>query len=707
MKRLCIFIVIAFVFLYGCDKAGTNADIVGESLDSGSVDLSQSVIIANSLAETLSVLDDNGAIHNNVQVTGAAPNSILYETPYVYVINSQSNSVLVLNEKDLSIAGEISVGTNKNPMYAAVAGEHILAVSGFISQTLDILDTSQKKVTSSIDLSAITLPCDVAGIAGKSYPQGVAVTEGRIFVALSNLTDYYGGLTAAGSGVVAVFDAATLESLGTVVLEGADPVDVKAVGGKVIVACAGHYEGDITKPQSKGFKGDGTIEIIDAASLGLDKSYHLSAAPFSFSVSSSGIIYATNAMGGNIPEIDLATGDISYLNLASAFISSVLSVDGMLYALDFSNDRLYVLNSGGTVQTQYTVGDGPIAMLSIAQVTAGNYIIPKLSINPVPAPAGAEVTFDASESLVPDGSYVFTWDFGDGRTAAGETVKHAYDEVGEYPVTLTISGEKGTASSSPLPVMIVKNSPFASSVISFSPAPGQFFNDPQYNDPDKALGRPYGGTNPYVPDNSSIVSLGGFGGFITLAFDHEVINNPDGPDFIVYGNAMYAPYPIRWIQPGIVEISRDNVSWYLIAGSSLEGSPGSPAYARVEKYYAETGQTMSAYKLPSTLADNIADNKYLIWGYANLSPVLALPSGADPLVFYTTPDNPFNIGIDPGTGGGDAFDIEWAVDPITGEKAHLAGFRYIRITTAIDAQHGNGLGEYRTNIDAVADIGIE
>jgi YVTN family beta-propeller protein len=271
MKRLCIFLIIAFVFLYGCDKAGTNADVISENLDSGSVDLSQSIIIANSLAETLSVLDNNGVIHNNVQVTGAAPNSILYEAPYVYVVNSQSNSVLVLNEKDLSVVSEISLGTNKNPMYAAVAGGHLLVVSGFISHTLDILDTSQKKVTSSIDLSAITLPCDVAGIAGKSYPQGVAVTGGRIFVALSNLTDYYGGLTAAGSGVVAVFDAATLKSLGTVVLEGADPVDVRAVGGKVVVACAGHYEGDITKPQSKGFKGDGTIEIIDAASLGLDK----------------------------------------------------------------------------------------------------------------------------------------------------------------------------------------------------------------------------------------------------------------------------------------------------------------------------------------------------------------------------------------------------------------------------------------------------
>jgi PKD repeat protein len=701
MKRLCIgiFLVVLLSFSYGCDKAGTNAEIVSDSIDS-SVDLSRSLIIVNSLAETLSILDDNSHIHNNIQLTGAAPNSILYEKPYVYIVNSLSNSILVLKDSDLSVAAEVSVGKNKNPMYAASIGNNQLAVSCFISHSLEILDISQKKVRASIDLSGIPLPSDVAGITGRSYPEGVAVSGGRIFVALSNLTDYYGGLTAAGSGVVAVFDAKTLESLGTVELEGADPVDVKNLGGKILIACAGHYMGDITKPQSSGFEGDGTIEMIDVQTLKLEKSYRLSAAPFSFSVSESGILYATNAIGGNIPRIDLSKGAVDYLAVESSYISSVLCAKDVLYVLDFSKDALFVLDTSGSMKARYTAGDGPIAMLSIAGVSAEYVIIPEIAVYPEIASPGIDISFNASGSIVPEGIYTYTWDFGDGQTAAGPSVSHAYETAGAYSVTLTIEGDAGTAIETCV-VTIVASSPFATMMCAYNPAPGQFVNDPQYNDPAKALGQPKGGRTPLQPDNSSIVSLGGFGGSITLAFDHRVLDNPGGYDFIVFGNAQYSGAPLRFVEPGVVEISEDGFTWFLIPGSHLRAP-----FERITKTYSN-GQVFSAYQLPADTQDGIVNGKYTLWGYADLSPVLALPDMADPARYFTIPDDPILTGIDTGTCGGDAFDIAWAVDPRTGTAANLSGFRYIRITTGVDRNLGGSLGELSTEIDAVADIGLE
>ncbi len=702
MKRLVIGILLAvlFAFSYGCDKAGTNADIVSDSIDS-SVDLSRSLIIVNSLAETLSILDDSSVIHNNIQLTGAAPNSILYDDPYVYIVNSLSNSVLVLNDNDLSVAAEVSVGTNRNPMYAVVIGKGKLAVSCFVSHALEILDISQKKVTSSIDLSGIPLPSDVAGITGRSYPEGVAVSGGRIFVVLSNLTDYYGGLTAAGSGVVAVFDANTLESLGTVELKGADPVDVKALGGKIIVACAGHYIGDITKPQSSGFEGDGTIEIIDAQTLNLEKSYQLSAAPFSFTVSESGILYATNAIGGTIPRIDLSKGAVDYLGINSSYISSVLCVKDLLYVLDFSKDKLFVLDASGSMKASYTTGDGPIAMLSMAGVSAGDVVIPKIEAYPGIASPGIDISFNASSSIVPEGgTYTYTWDFGDGQTVAGISVLHAYEASGSYTVTLTVSGAAGTVEETCM-VTIVEFSPFATTMCAYAPAPGQFVNDSQYNDPFKALGPPIGGRTPLQPDNSSIVSLGGFGGSITLAFDHRVLDNPGGYDFIVFGNAQYSGAPLRFAEPGIVEISEDGLTWFLIPGSSL-----SAPFVRISKTYTN-GQVFSSYQLPTGTQDGVVNGRYSLWGYADLSPVLALPDGADPAKYFTIPDDPILAGIDTGTCGGDAFDIAWAVDPVTGASANLSGFRYIRITTGVDRDLGGSMGELSTEIDAVADIGMK
>ena len=55
------------------------------------------------------------------------------------------------------------------------------------------------------------------------------------------------------------------------------------------------------------------------------------------------------------------------------------------------------------------------------------------------APLGAEITFDGSGSHMPGGTITgWHWDFGDGETAEGPTVKHAFAEAGRKKVTLTV-----------------------------------------------------------------------------------------------------------------------------------------------------------------------------------------------------------------------------------------------------------------------------
>lgn len=290
-------------------------------------------------------------------------------------------------------------------------------------------------------------------------------------------------------------------------------------------------------------------------------------------------------------------------------------------------------------------------------------------------------------------------------------------------------------------------SPFAVIVHDYSPAPGQFVSDTRFDNPVEALGAPNGaGTRD--GNAASVVSLGGFGGSITLGFDHTVEDdplNPFGVDAIVYGNAIWMNHSPQqhWAECATIEISLDvngnglpDDPWYLIPGSHIvarrptrttmtwDDNVDDATYPPTDSSWLPPGAfgvwTTAAYALPAsvfgaTVVVNPASGTSVeaIYGYADYSPTLVLgdlngdnivddPSIA-PEEFYTVPDDPLTVGITPGSGGGDAFDIAWAIDPATGEPAHLRGFDFIRLTTAVDSV-SPVFGEKSAEIDAVADV---
>lgn len=290
-------------------------------------------------------------------------------------------------------------------------------------------------------------------------------------------------------------------------------------------------------------------------------------------------------------------------------------------------------------------------------------------------------------------------------------------------------------------------SPFATGVISFEPAPGQFVLDPLFNDPVEALGAPVGGGT-LQPNNGSVVSLGGFGGFVVLGFDERVMDdaaNPFGLDCIVFGNASFVQGLAyrRWGEAGVIEISRDDNNngladdtWYLIPGSHIDPSQAQltsqtwddatadATYPPPDAAWLPPGQagmwTTSAYELPPDPFANLVVEHPLgpsamaeiTFGYADMTPTLLLgDTNGDNVVdapnalaewFYSRPDDPMTVGITLGSGGGDAFDIAWAIDPQTGQPANIDGFDFIRISNGVNAL-ASIFGEKSPEIDAVAD----
>ena len=69
-------------------------------------------------------------------------------------------------------------------------------------------------------------------------------------------------------------------------------------------------------------------------------------------------------------------------------------------------------------------------------------------VSGLPAGATQSISFDASNSLDPDGSITsYAWDFGDGSTGTGMTTTHAFATDGTYSVNLTVTDNDGKTGS--------------------------------------------------------------------------------------------------------------------------------------------------------------------------------------------------------------------------------------------------------------------
>ncbi len=280
-------------------------------------------------------------------------------------------------------------------------------------------------------------------------------------------------------------------------------------------------------------------------------------------------------------------------------------------------------------------------------------------------------------------------------------------------------------------------SPFVSRVFEYKPAPGQFINEPFFGTPEAA--------ETMVGDLGPGVSLGGFGGYIVIGFDHTVLNDPDNPygiDFTVVGNAA-----ANSTEPGIVMVMADtndnglpDDTWYELKGSSYDSvstvhnytitytNPKSDKAADVPwsdnqgaggfiKEMSGYAHPQPYYPMPDFFPDypqdevsftgslirvNVNDDNP---SYIRITP---LPFGyADNLPYRGgtrppfLPDDPKTFDVIEGHGG-NAFDIDWAVDE-NGNPVYLEGIDFIKIYTAVNVSSG-WLGEISTEVRGIIDV---
>ena len=139
-----------------------------------------------------------------------------------------------------------------------------------------------------------------------------------------------------------------------------------------------------------------------------------------------------------------------------------------------------------------------------------------------------------------------------------------------------------------------QSSPSWSRVYEYTPAPGQFINDGKVGGFDGSQTTPEKAVE-YATKRLSLgswVSLGGFGGYIVVGFDHSIVNT-GGYDLAIAGNQFDGSS-----EPGIVWVMQDengdgkpNDTWYELAGSESGKSETKRNYAVT--YYRPSDRAMS------------------------------------------------------------------------------------------------------------------
>ena len=96
----------------------------------------------------------------------------------------------------------------------------------------------------------------------------------------------------------------------------------------------------------------------------------------------------------------------------------------------------------------------PPLNVTVSQVDSGELPVVDAG-GPYNISANQTVSFDASNSYVPDGVIVsYEWDFGDGENGSGINPTHVYQYPGEYTVTLVITDSNGDAYSTSILVTV-------------------------------------------------------------------------------------------------------------------------------------------------------------------------------------------------------------------------------------------------------------
>lgn len=250
-------------------------------------------------------------------------------------------------------------------------------------------------------------------------------------------------------------------------------------------------------------------------------------------------------------------------------------------------------------------------------------------------------------------------------------------------------------------------SPYIARVYEFLPGMGQFVNElPKYEEGDDAAAMCRKCEAAIANNASGMISLGGWGGYVTFGFDHPV-QNGEGRDLQILGNAFYMSGSTEYgsSEPGIVLVSRDenqnglpDDTWYELRGC-LYDDPNT-VHHRTVTYTREGDTIQNMFHKHPYYPQWLTEDEYILTG-ALLPPQSTQINNQNVqrILDYGYVDNKPNTDLE-----GTSFDISWAVDA-DGKAVELDKIDFVRVYNAVD-EILPMTGELSTEISGAIDLHI-
>lgn len=344
---------------------------------------------------------------------------------------------------------------------------------------------------------------------------------------------------------------------------GFQPDELAVADGKLYVANSGGYNAT----QGKGY--DRTVSVIDLQTFRVVKTIDVAPNLFRLRVDRKGQLWVSSrgdyagtparlfwlkddAVGGSL---ELSVGDMAFRGDSLCYYSS--TQDGATSMSTFGvidinthtivSERLIRQTADHPIQTAYGLMVHPVTG-DVYVMDATNYVS-----------SGKLFCFDK------DGQYKWeTW-------------------TGDIPGHAAFLNKKPATDDDYKPEIDPDKtySPYIQAVDEYVPAPGQFVNTlPVCDESDTPASVAEKCTEVLANNAGGMITLGGYGGYVTFHFDHPIVNVSGEYDLYIAGNAYQGNS-----EPGVVMVSKDinhngkpDDPWYELSGSADVDSIGKVVY---------------------------------------------------------------------------------------------------------------------------------